>query len=57
MIWNSTLEKLMLIKPAELTLDDFKIDFENEDGWDAGKFSSLKNRYDYKKYKYYIVYT
>ena len=36
MIWNSTLEKLMMLKPAELTLDDFKIDFENEEGWDAG---------------------
>ena len=36
MIWNCTLEKLMLLKPAELTLDDFKIEFENEEGWDAG---------------------
>ena len=26
----------MLLKPSELALDDFKIEFENEEGWDAG---------------------
>jgi len=41
MIWNSTMEKLMLLKPAELALDDFKIEFENEEGWDAGYISYI----------------